>query len=316
MMLSSQGEGVLTVPEAKRRGMLVEIAEQLAPASKDNSVTAEAVDGLVGRCGHIAMATPEANAILQPMYAVKESTRTVGKRADGSKIRIKPSKLIVKGESKTQLAYQHSLEWWAQALEDGISTPLAPRLTFPELGEAGSAFTFSDAAREDGTGYGAFTFIETASGELIFPFIDPRWPEDIIQQLQSNRLSMPAGEGLGVVIFADALIEALPGITHLTIFTDSSSVKEALQSSSSGSPQLNFIMNWLFQRHPDVQFMGIHQPGSRNSAADGLSRTASQAVIQDAEAAGAKPIRLPLLRHTIELMHAAALMPQRARPSP
>ena len=109
MMLSSQGEGVLTVPEAKRRGMLVETAEQLAPASKDNSVTAEAVDGLVGRCGHIAMATPEANAILQPMYAVKESTRTVGKRADGSKIRIKPSKLIVKGESKTQLAYQHSV---------------------------------------------------------------------------------------------------------------------------------------------------------------------------------------------------------------
>jgi len=175
---------------------------------------------------------------------------------------------------------------------------------------------FSDAAREDGTGYGAFSFVETASGELIFPFIDQRWPLDIIELLQLNKLSMPAGEGLGVVIFADALIDGLPGLTHLTIFTDSTPVQEAIQSSSSGSPQLNFIVNWLFQRHPDVQFMAIHQPGVRNSAADGLSRSASQTVLSDAIAAGANPLRLPLHEHATDLMRAAALMPQRARPVP
>ena len=175
---------------------------------------------------------------------------------------------------------------------------------------------FSDAAREDGTGYGAFSFIQTASNELLFPYLDPRWPLDIIRMLQNNVLSMPAGEGLGVVIFADALLSSLPRLTHLTIFTDSTPVREAIQSSSSGSPQLNFIINWLFQRWPDVQFMAIHQPGVRNSAADSLSRTDSKSVLKDAKAAGAKLIQLPVPEHAIELMHTAALKPQRASPSP
>ena len=302
MLLSSEGDGMLTVPEPKRQGMLIEIDEQRQPSSNDNAVSSEEVDGLVGRCLHIAMAAPEANAFLQPMYAMKEAMRVVGTRADGSKVRVRPSRIAVQGERPKQQAYQGSLNWWHQALSDGISTPLAPRLSFPELGEEGSAFMFSDAAREDGTGYGAFSFVETASGELIFPFIDQRWPLDIIELLQLNKLSMPAGEGLGVVIFADALIDGLPGLTHLTIFTDSTPVQEAIQSSSSGSPQLNFIVNWLFQRHPDVQFMAIHQPGVRNSAADGLSRSASQTVLSDAIAAGANPLRLPLHEHATDLM--------------
>ena len=316
MLLSSEGEGMLTVPEPKRQGMLVEIDEQRQPASNDNAVTSEAVDGLVGRCLHIAMAAPEANAFLQPMYAMKEATRVIGTRKDGSKMRVRPSRIVVQGERPKQREYQASLDWWHQALTDGISTPLAPRLVFPDLEEAGSAFMFSDAAREDGTGYGAFSFIQTASNELLFPYLDPRWPLDIIRMLQNNVLSMPAGEGLGVVIFADALLSSLPRLTHLTIFTDSTPVREAIQSSSSGSPQLNFIINWLFQRWPDVQFMAIHQPGVRNSAADSLSRTDSKSVLKDAKAAGAKLIQLPVPEHAIELMHTAALKPQRASPSP
>lgn len=312
MLLSSEGEGMITVPEPKRQGMLVEIAEQQEPTSEDRSVASEDVDGITGRCLHIAMVASEANPYLQPMYAMKEVRRVI-KRSDGTKMRVRPSRIAVLGEGPTQLAYQRALDWWAQALSDGISTPLAPRLTFPELGERGAAFMFTDAAREDGTGVGAFTFIQTEEGQIVFPYINPRWPEAIIRMLQANTLSMPAGEGLGAVIFADALIEALPGVTHLTIFTDSSAVQAAIQSAGSGSPQLNFIVSWLFERHPSVQFLAIHQPGVRNTAADGLSRAASDTVLSEARAAGAHLLPLPVHQHALDLMHTAATKPQRLR---
>ena len=315
-LLSSEGEGILTVPEAKRQGMLVEISEQQNPQAADKAVPAEHVDGLVGRALHLAMLAPEANATLQPMYAMKEAKRAVGRRSDGSVVRVRPSRLTVCGDKPAQQAYQLSLDWWAQALEDGISCPLAPRLTFPELGEEGAAFMFTDAAREARTGMGAFTFVQDAEGQLIFLFFKERWQAQTLADLQADKLSMPAGECLGAVIFADALINALGGVTHLSIFTDSMATKDAIQSSSSGSPQMNVIVQWLFQRHPSVQFLAIHQPGVRNSAADGLSRSAAESVRAEAEAAGASTRELHISQHATDLISIATETPQRARPRP
>ena len=174
---------------------------------------------------------------------------------------------------------------------------------------------FTDAAREDGTGHGAFTFITASDGQLLFLYIDPRWPADVIADLQSNRCSMPAGEGLGAVIFADLLASALPGLTHLVLFSDSTAVVAALNSNSSPSPQLNMLVRWLFERHPRLQVLAIHQPGVRNSAADGLSRTQSRQVIADAEAAGAHAHELPMPEYAYDLMRVAARTDQRALPS-
>ena len=126
-----------------------------------------------------------------------------------------------------------------------------------------------------------------------------------------DRSGVPAGEALGAVIFADALLRTLPGVTHLTIFTDSSPVQVAINSAASPSPQINCIVAWLFQRHPSVQFMAVHQPGVRNTAADGFSRTASATVLADAEAAGAHITALHQREHDIALMHMALAAPQR-----
>ena len=150
MLLSTVGDGVLTVPEAKRQGMLREIAAQQHPASENGEVATEEVEGLVGRCIHIAMAVPEANAFMQSMYAVKEAKRTIARRRDGTRIRVTPRRMAVQGTGRVQVAYQESLAWWHQSLSDGIQTPLAPRLTFPDLDQPGSAFLFTDAAREEG----------------------------------------------------------------------------------------------------------------------------------------------------------------------
>ena len=123
---------------------------------------------------------------------------------------------------------------------------------------------------------------------------------------------MPAGEGLGAVIFADQLASVLEGLTHLVLFSDSSAVVAALNSNSSPSPQLNMLVQWLFERHPKLQVLAIHQPGVRNSAADGLSRTQSQQIIADAEAAGARTHELPMPEHAYDLMRATARADQRA----
>ena len=263
------------------------------------------------------MAAVEANPYLQPMYAMKEAKRTVKQKQAGSRgklsIRVSPTNLSIHGDKPKQRAYQNALAWWQHALEAGITVPLAPRLTFPELGEPGVAFMFTDAAREDGTGHGAFTFIEVANGDTLFLYTDPRWPDDIIRALQQNACSMPAGEGLGAVIFADQLAEVMPELTHMVIFTDSSAVAAAIQSNGSPSPQMNFIVRWLFDRHPTVQFLALHQPGCRNSAADGLSRAASATILAEASAAGASLVHLPPQPHAADLMYQASALPQRPR---
>ena len=169
---------------------------------------------------------------------------------------------------------------------------------------------FTDAAREAATGHGGFTLIR-ASGQLIFIYTDPRWPPDVLEALQSNTLSMPAGEGIGAVVFADAIAAILPGISHLIIFTDSSPVVAALQSGNSNSPQLNAIVQWLFRRRPQLQIIALHQPGKRNGAADGLSRHATHSVVADAIALGARPEHIECMHVMSPLARAAMSLPQR-----
>ena len=142
------------------------------------------------------------------------------------------------------------------------------------------------------------------------------WPDDIRSQLQDNVLSMPAGEGIGVVVLADAVLRELGGVTHLIAFSDSSPVVAMLNSDNSGSPQLNFLMKWLIEAHPTVQTLGIHQRGVRNTAADDLSRGRAERVLEEARASGAHCLALAPSPALDWLTQAAARMPQRSAPPP
>ena len=266
------------MPEAKRRGMREDIAAQQQPRRADGSVERGDVETLVGRASHIAQAAGEANAFLAPMYVMQEAKRKV-KTAQGQTIRVKPRRLAVRGEHATQREYQRSLAWWDAALAAGISAPLAPRLIFPDIGEEGCGFMFTDAARGKGTGHGAFSFIRSATDASVPPIclhLERQWDDLVHRALVENRFSMPAGECFGAVIFADALTSATPGLSHMIVFTDSVATAQALTTGSSGAPQINYLVQWLQQRHPTVQWLGIHQPGKRNCAADGLSRDSAE----------------------------------------
>ena len=316
LAVESTGRGRVYVPEAKRRGMLIDIERQLEVKQDEGRVVdREEVDTLTGRCGHIAMVAAEGNAFLAPMWRIACATRQQ-KLSSGRLVRVRPRKLHVGGKTPTVREYQRALRWWHAALTSGVSVPLAPRLKFPALDEEGVAFFFSDAAREDGTGFGAFSFVrwKSSGGEhKRFPYLSRRWPEDVIAALQGDELSMAAGELFGVAAMAVALAGVLPGLTHLVCFTDSSATEGAINSGNSPSLQMNAVVQWLFSRLPSVQLMAIHQPGCRNQRADGISRSEGESVLTSVRATGAEPWPLEVDDDSWEALYRAWSAPQKRR---
>ncbi|KAL3917175.1 MAG: hypothetical protein SGPRY_006508 [Prymnesium sp.] len=161
----------------------------------------------------------------------------------------KAAVLRVKGTIAKQEAYQECLQWWQATFEAGVSIPLAPRLIFPEPGDPGCAFIFSDAAREGGTGYGGFTVVrrggeESPDAESTMLYMAELWDNNTRRHLQSNRLLMPAGEAIGFIVLIDAIARELSDLTHLVTFTDSAPAAAAINTSNSPSPQIDYLA-WL-----------------------------------------------------------------------
>ena len=211
------------------------------------------------------------------------------------------------GTGPSQRRYQQSLAWLKAAMQSGVSVPLAPRLQFPAVEADGCAFLFTDAAREAGTGHGAFSVIEGAGGhrQPEFLYVDERWEPEVLRALQCNEISMVAGEMYGAVAAADTLLAELQDATHLVIFTDSEASELAINTGNSPSPQLNYLIGWLQQRWPRVQLLAVWQKGVRNDVADRISRHSSEEVQQEAAAAGLVVRRLQLQSGALEALHTA-----------
>lgn len=298
LSITARGAGSLFIPETKRRGLLADISSQRRAKGDTAAVPRQEVEKLVGRLSHVSIVVAEGNAYLQPMYRQSCATArylVTRRLPDGSVVqavrRSKPRRLMVGGKSKTATAYQHALDWWQSALSKEVSTPLAPMLRFPELGGPRSAFVFTDAAREEGTGFGGFTMWENA-GRSEFWFIAEQWSASMLRALQQNEVSMPAGEAMGAVILLDAVLSRCSEVEFVYCFTDSDATAKALTAAGSGAPQINFLIQWLLDRHRSVQFLGIHQRGVRNVASDRLSRGDARGVVAEAAASGARVVRL------------------------
>ena len=225
----------------------------------------------------------------------------------------------MRGPSLKQKSYQECLLWWRAAFESGFSVPLAPRKEFPEPGEEGCAFLFSDAAREAGTGYGGFSFVAEAAGEKgpkvpMMLFMAELWEEHIRRHLQANRLSMPAGEAIGVIVLIDSLARYLEGLSHLVVYTDSDAAAAALNTGNSPSPQMDFLVRWLADRRAGLQLLAVHIPGRSNRASDSLSRNSWQEMVAEAEASGARLRRLRPADECKRLIEHAVTLSQRGAP--
>jgi len=138
---------------------------------------------------------------------------------------------------------------------------------------------------------------------------------------------MPAGE-LGMLVgIAPALMAACEArgirVTNLICMTDSIVTRAAVNHNSSPSLQLNFLVTdltdslrrfYLLTGAPVPQLLGVHVPGVRNGAADGLSRgkATRAAVLVDLRAnSNFLPIEVPFPDRVFDLMHTAITIPHR-----
>lgn len=291
------------VPEAKRRGMVRDVESQLEAAAKGESVEREEVERLVGRASHLAQVVAEGNAFLKPLYRLERATFRVTRRlyrggelVERRRTRVKPRRISVGGRSAAAREFRVALEWWRATLMGGVSVPLAPRLVFPQVGEAGCLFVFTDAAREDGTGFGGFTIvIEESSSQPTFMYVEQRWSSESLRRLQRDEWSMPAGEMFGAAMIMSAVTQRLSGVSHIVCFSDSVSTVNAVTTGSSAAPQLNTTIRRLQSRLPQIQMLGIHQPGVRNGVSDKLSRGKLAEVLVSIEASAVRAERLTLI---------------------
>lgn len=168
--ITTRGEGALFVEEAKRQGRILDTEHQLRAAARREEVARADVEQLVGRLSHTAQVPQEGNSYLQPLYRVMCASYLIRARSrdrHGGVLtwhhrRVRRRKIKVAGDTPTLHAYLEALRWWSAALARGISVPLAPRCSFPAIGDRGCAFLFTDAAREDGSRLGGFTVVQGA----------------------------------------------------------------------------------------------------------------------------------------------------------
>jgi len=178
--------GGILCPETKRRGLLAEIYSQRASTQK---IPLALVERLTGRLGNIGQGVAEGRAYLAPMYALGAASQRGSKRsrahaalpshkrARAGAFRSPLVSLCDKGP--TTALYRQCLEWWTNALGSTVRVPLATPARFPEPGEPGCAVLFTDAAREDGTGGGAFLAVARQGDTPLFFWCGFEWPDDI-----------------------------------------------------------------------------------------------------------------------------------------
>ena len=324
--------GALSCPEAKRRGLLLEIERQ----QESRPVTFERIEGLVGRLGHIAQIEPSAKPYLNGMYKLTQSRlntpraklaqAAAGRIPDEQMVRRRVSPTTISGGTEVVLAYQQGLTYFHGALSRGVAVPLAVPRTFPALGEPGVAAIFTDAAREHNSGGGAFMALRhPGGGDPVLFYTGTEWPDDVAANLRADKTSMPAGEAAILAGVIPALRRAAETrgflLTHLYCFTDSIATRSMVNHNGSGSPQLNHFAIQMEERllrqadglAPRLQLLAVHVAGPDNVLADAISRRREGGMIAEATAHGFETVTVPFPDAPIQLLRQAANMAH-ARP--
>ena len=126
---------------------------------------------------------------------------------------------------------------------------------------------------------------------------------------------MPAGEAIGVITLTDAVASVLEGLTHLIIFTDSDAAASALNTGSSHSPQIDYLVRWLVARLPGTQLLAIHIPGVSNRTSDALSRDKWEELVAGVVASGIVAHRMRPAGECSSMVEHAVNLPQRGSPA-
>ena len=231
------------------------------------------VEELVGRLGHLTTVVVEGRIYLNPCYAMVYARRASGEL---------PLNIFVGGDSKTASSFRESLRWFDAVLAEGVAAPLAPKLRFPEPGEEGCAFMFTDASRE--WGVGAWTIVPAATPTLLL--MAAPYPEDLrsaAKQKEAPGLSTGALEAAALQIGSDTFRRRL-SFSAILAFTDSEAVRGAVNAGTSPSEPMRIVLAAFFKAR--LQALAVRVGTEENRWADLASRGSSSVVQAEAEAVG------------------------------
>ena len=232
------------------------------------------IEQIVGILGHLTTIVPEGRLHLSACYALIYARR--------KSVHTKPALLHVAGAGKVATRFREALEWFDEALAQGVSVPLAPRVSFPAMGEPGTAFMFKDASRE--WGVGGWSLLSTTPPTFIL--LAARYPADLRRaslDKEATGLSTGALELAAYVLTAAALRRHIT-FSSLITFTDSESARGAANAGSSRAPAMRPLLEALFA--PEEQHLAVRVATEENRWADWASRGRAGEVARQARALG------------------------------
>ena len=276
------GQRGLDYPPERNAALCALIADLL----RAKSAAFKHVEEVVGILGHLATVLPEAKRFLDAGYAFLFARRHPALHSPRGRSRgtFRPPQLSVGGSGAVASSFRLALSWFQGALQEGLATPLAPRLTFPAPGMYGSDFAFMDASRD--WGIGGWSLL--ASSPPTFLLIAAPYPPDLVvgaRDTGATGISTGALELAAYAIVADQ-VAARTGGTSLLTFTDADAAKGAVNSGGSSAPAMRSLLLALFQS--PRQHLAVRVSTSENKWADDASRGKAAAVAADAASRGWK----------------------------
>lgn len=262
----------LDYPPEKADVLRAHISELL----RNENVSRKVIERVVGIEGHLCAVLAEGRLRLDAGYAFLYARR----ERDGRPF--KPTSLRVGAASQTAQRFREAQRWFAAALTEEVSVPLAPRLSFPAPGHDATAFAFVDASRTWGVGGWSVITSQRVPPQVVFAALAEKYPEslrDAATRTGDDGLSTAAIE----IAAADLVVRALRRIVHFTnvvLFTDSEAARGAINAGSSMAPRLRPLVDRFFS--DGIQCLALRVSTTQNKWADMLSRGKAATVAQQA----------------------------------
>ena len=252
------------------------IAEML----RSTTVPRKLLERVIGVEGHLCAVLAEGKLALDSGYAFMYAKRP--KRSSS----YKPHAFHLDASNARAAQFCEAQRWFDGALQQGVSVPLAPRLTFPDPGVDDTIFVFVDASRDWGIGGWTVVRNRQQPEALTMIALTAPYPPPLTAASRDT-----GGSGLSTaaieIAAADIMLRALgPYLTFRSavIFTDSEAARGAINAGSSMAPRIRPLVASLYEH--SLQLLAVRVSTTQNKWADDLSRNKAADVFRQAAQLG------------------------------
>lgn len=313
--------------EVKRKWVLHAVASMRDGLRADATVDLRLLERFTGRLTNLSQFFPELRHPLSVGYAL---SRVRWRAARGHSMRRASARQHIRPGGKRESQMLTLLDVAQAVAEDDEGVFLAPTRVFDATNADGVITVVSDASKAaSDDGFGGYAFHPEALGVVFV--MSCSWPPEVRTAMswaslkKSDRVgvdaphgafSMPAGEAFASLALAEAVAAAVGSEARAVVAVgDCRPAASALSAIYSRSPQLRYLVG--VARSVSTSWLGVAIPRELNVDADRLSHPSmALAVIREAEAAGARVVRVTPAPAMWAALATACLMPMGADPAP